>query len=256
MGNLIRMDLYRMRRSKAFLVSLILAAASALLMTPAAWGLAQLANLLGETKQVFPESVALVSAVSDPFPMLNAMIGMLAACTFFFSDLEFGYIKNIAGQMPKKGYTVLSKFIAVMVQNALFMAVGIACSLLGTVFFQRIALEGDYPRALLTLLLKFLLMQACCTILLLLVSAVQNKSLGSVMAVLMGSGLLSLVYMGIDAGLRQFIRMGAFSIAQIMPDQLLRADAPKTADALLVSAVTIGVFLPLAIRVFDRRDVK
>ena len=47
-----------------------------------------------------------------------------------------------------------------------------------------------------------------------------------------------------------------FSLIEYMPDQLLRDSAPKALDAILVSAVTTGVFLPLAIRVFDRKDVK
>ena len=41
-----------------------------------------------------------------------------------------------------------------------------------------------------------------------------------------------------------------------MPDQLLREASPKTLRAVLVSAVTVGVFLPLSIRVFDKKDVK
>ena len=38
--------------------------------------------------------------------------------------------------------------------------------------------------------------------------------------------------------------------------QVLKEEAPDAIRALLVSAVTIGVFLPLSIRVFDKKDVK
>jgi ABC-type branched-subunit amino acid transport system ATPase component len=41
-----------------------------------------------------------------------------------------------------------------------------------------------------------------------------------------------------------------------MPDQVPRESSPEALRAVLVSAVTIGVFLALSIRIFDRRDVK
>lgn len=256
MANLIRMDLFRMMRSKTMKVTLILAAVSALLVTPAAWGLLQLSYMFSEVAELFPDTADLCAIIADPFPFLNAMIAMIAASVFFYADLEFGYIKNIAGQMPKKGYTLLSKFIAVLVQNMAFMVVGVVCNLIGTAFVQKIVIEGDLMHSLLVFGLRLLLMQACCAILLLLVSAFKNKSLGSVMAVLMGSGLLSLVYMGINSALGQVIKLGSFNLNDYMPDQLLGAANPKTLDAILVSAVTIAIFLPLSIRVFDRRDIK
>lgn len=257
MGNLIRMDLYRMTKAKAFQVSLILIALSALAYTPAGWGFFMLGNMFSsDVSLVFPKTAELADILRSPFPFLNAMIIMLAACSFFYADIEFGYIKNIAGQMPKKGYTVLSKFFAVLLQNALFMLVGVIFNLIGTLFIQKIVTESSVLNGCIAFLLKLLLMQACCTILLMFVAAFQNKSLGSVMAVLMGTGLLSLVYLGIDSGLYQMFKLSGFSIADYMPDQVLRQSDPNALRAILVSAVTIAIFLPLGIRVFDRRDIK
>ena len=52
-------------------------------------------------------------------------------------------------------------------------------------------------------------------------------------------------------GLRKTVK-----IEMYMPDQLMWDKAPKLIPALPVAAVTIIVFLILAIRIFDRRDVK
>ena len=41
-----------------------------------------------------------------------------------------------------------------------------------------------------------------------------------------------------------------------MPDAVLAEDKPGVLRAILVSAVTIAIFLPLSARVFDRKDVK
>jgi hypothetical protein len=48
----------------------------------------------------------------------------------------------------------------------------------------------------------------------------------------------------------------SISIEKYMPDQLVWQSNPKLTLALPVAAVTILVFLLLAIRIFDRRDVK
>ncbi|MBR6186376.1 MAG: ABC transporter permease [Clostridia bacterium] len=256
MGNLLRMDLFRMWKSRTFKVCLILIAVSGLIVAPAGWAMIHLSNLFENVAELFPDTADLSSVISAPFPFLNAMIAMIAACVFFYADLESGYIKNIAGQMPRKGYTVLSKFCVSLMQNLLFMAVGAAFNLIGTAFVQRIVADEGIRNSLVIFLLKLLLMQACCTILLFLVSTFRNKALGSVMAVLFGTGFLSLAYMGIDQVLRQFIQMGTFSVSQVMPDQLLQEASPKPLTALLVSAVTVALFLPLAIGIFDRKDIK
>ena len=98
-------------------------------------------------------------------------------------------------------------------------------------------------------------MQSLCTILVLIVSSLRIKSLGMILAVLLGLPLMGLIYMGINTGLQQLF--GRFTdITPYMPDQVLRESSPETIRALLVSAVTIGIFLPLSIRVFDQKDVK
>ena len=256
MLNLIRMDLYRMHRGMGFKVTLILAALFAIAMTPFGWAMTQLGNLFADTQIPFDKTAPLAGILSDPFPFVNAMLALIAAGNFFFADIEVGYIKNIAGQMPKRGYTVLSRYIASMVQCLLFMAVGMIGNLIGTAILQRITLEGDLLGSLRILALRFLLLQACSAILLLFAAGFRTKSLTTVMAVLMGSGLLYLVYTGIDLGVSRLFPQKGFSISDYMPDQLLGAANPKTLDALIVSAVTIGVFLPLSIRLFDKRDVK
>ena len=76
------------------------------------------------------------------------------------------------------------------------------------------------------------------------------------LAVLMGTGMMWLVYIGIDAGISQVIKDYDIALGNYMPDQLLNADSPKAIRAILSSLITGGVFLPLAVRIFDKRDVK
>lgn len=256
MANLLRMDLYRMRKAKSFWICLGIAFALALLQTPLAWGLSMVGRMLSAEALPFPTTEQMSGILRDPFLMLNGMLCLLSACSFFYADMENGYIKNIAGQMPRRGFTVLSKYLAILPHNLLFMVAGIIGNLIGTVLFQQILLDGDILDAAVSFLMKVLLMQSICTILLLVTASFQNKSLGTVIAVLMGLGLMSLVYMMIDTGLDQLFQNKGFSVSDYMPDQLLGQLKPPVLDSILVSLATTALFLPLSVHVFDRRDVK
>ena len=256
MGNLIRMDLYRMWKTKGFLVCLILAFVLALSLMPFAKLMAFIAGMLTEEKVPLPETVDLSEILRDPFPLINGMLVMLSLSAFFYADSENGYIKNIAGQMPKKGYTILSKFIAAIPLILLFSLVGLIGHVLGTVFFQKIVVDAAWLDSIRILLLKMLLMLSISSILLLVCAVYQSKSLGSVLAVLMGLGLLSLIYLAIDSALDQVLPNKGFAISEYMPDQLLGSSNPGTVEALAVSLVTIALFLTLSIKVFDHRDIK
>ena len=256
MGNLLRMDLYRMTKAKSFWVCLGIAFGLALLQTPFLWGLTLLSRLFSSEAAAFPKTAMLSGIIADPFPLLNGMLCLLSACSFFYADVENGYIKNIAGQMPKRGFTVLSKFLAVIPHTLLFMAAGLIGNLIGTVIFQRIVSDGEVMQGVLFFLMRLLLMQSICAILLLVTASFQNKSLGTVLAVLLGLGLLGLIYSLIDSGINQVFPNKGFVITDYMPDQLLSRPKPPVLDSVIVSAVTTAIFLPLSIRVFDRRDVK
>lgn len=256
MTKLLRMDLYRMNRAKSFRVCLALAFLFALLSTPLTVLLFYLARLLTSELELLPETASLSEIIGSPLSSLNAMLALLSVCFFFYADVENGYVKNIAGQMPKRGFTILSKFLASVPHSLAFMLASILGKLLGALPFQRIVAGGALGESLGLLVLKLLLLEGLCAILLLFTSGFRSKSLGVVFAVLFGTGALALAYFGLDAGLDQLLPGKRFDIADYMPDQLFLSARPDALAALLVSAVTICLFLWLAVWSFDRKDVK
>ena len=256
MGKLIRMDLYRMAKSRVFILCLALNFALALAAAPLERMLFSLARSLApaEVSEAFRAEAALSGFLREPFPMLGMMLALLSLCSFFYADVENGYIKNIAGQMPMKGFTVLSKFAAAGVHNVIFFAVGIIGNVLGSLFVRRIVLDGEVMDGLRVLVLKLCLLQSICAILLLVVSTLQSKSLGVVLAVLFGLGLTPLIYMGINSGLTSLFHQ-SIDISLYMPDAVMDENPLGTVKALLVSLAWGGVFLLLAVRLFDRKDV-
>lgn len=256
MGKLIRMDLYRMLKSKSFLVCIILTFVLAMIEALLSRLLFILAkSLSSEINETFPAEVNLYEILVNPFPMMGMMLIMISLCYFYYADVENGYIKNIAGQMPMKGFTVLSKFMATVVHNLMFIVVGIIGSLIGTILVQKITMNFDVVDTIRILVLKLMLVQSLCAILLLAVATCQSKSLGMILAVLFGLKLTPVIYFGINEGLKQIFGPGT-DIKAYMPDTVMSEKPLETVKALLVSIVTGVIFLVPAIRIFDRKDVK
>ena len=183
MGKLIRMDLYRMLKAKSFMVCLIIAFVLALANMPLAKLLFALARSLSpEINETFMAQVSLSAILSEPFPMISLMLLLISLCFFFYADMENGYIKNIAGQMPMKGFTVLSKFMAAIVHNVIFAAAGIIGNLIGNVIVRRIIPDVNVLESIRVLVLQIMLVQSLCAILLLAVTTLRSKSLGMILA--------------------------------------------------------------------------
>ena len=256
MGNLIRMDLYRMVKSRTFLFCLILFFALALATAPIAKLMYTLAATLStEVTSTLPEEVPVSGILSDPFPLLGLMLLLLSLCFFFYADLEGGYIKNIAGQMPMKGFTVLSKFMAVIIHNLIFAVAGIIGNLIGTLLVQRIVSDSNVLDSIRILVLRLLLLQSISAVLLLVVSAFRSKSFGMILAVLFGLGLTPLIYMGINEAVKPLLG-DATDIGKYMPDSVMNETPLDTVKTIPVAVVTSLVSLLPAIRIFDRKDVK
>ena len=60
-----------------------------------------------------------------------------------------------------------------------------------------------------------------------------------------------LIYSALNSGLEKIFK-GA-NIIPYMPDQVIRESKPDAVRGFLVAAVTIAVFLPVSIRVFDKK---
>lgn len=105
MANLIKMDLRRLFLSKVFYITMgIVAFLNIVILTAI--------PLL--TKMFAPGAEASVTKLSDiianPFSIPWMIIAVfISMVSFSYADMANGYIKNIAGQIPRKSDTVVSK---------------------------------------------------------------------------------------------------------------------------------------------------
>ncbi|MEE0952827.1 MAG: hypothetical protein U0L60_02340, partial [Ruminococcus sp.] len=111
-----------------------------------------------------------------------------------------------------------------------------------------------------TLLLKWMLSMALASILMVVTIGIKNKILASIIGVIIGTGSLSLAYMGLNTAANAVFHAEGFNLGEFMPDVLFNSVSVATntavINAVIVSLVCIAIFMTLTVKVFDRSDVK
>ena len=261
MANLIRMDLRRMFRSPMFFISLAVIGVFNILLNV---GLTTAARFFVPSAAIPP--VTLTSSVVSPFYLPFFIILMFASLvSFSYADIANGYIKNIAGQLPHKSQTIVSKFIVIGLHNLLFLAVGSLTNTLGNLILSGMGMinfvnDGMIAQAILTLLLKWLLSMALASILMFVTIGIKNKILASIVGVIIGTGSLGLAYMGLNTAANTVFHLEGFDLGSYMPDTLFNSVSVATntavINAVIVAIVCIVIFMALTVKVFDSSDVK
>lgn len=259
MANLIKMDLYRLLRSKLFWilngVVLFLSVAFTVL------GFV-ISNIFKNAEGVtYSAEVKFSSLLSSPIEQIFLILVMISAVSFMYADIANGYIKNIAGQLTNKGNTVISKFIVIGIHNFAFMFFGFLGNTLSEFCIRKVVFDSMIAYGLATFVIKWLLLMSMSSLVLFFSTGLKNKTVASVIGVLFSSGLLALVYMGLNVGIANVFKTDKFDISAYMPDQLFGNTMATTLNAtafnaIIVSLVVSGVFIFFTVKIFNNSDVK
>ena len=254
MTNLLRMEWYKLRTSRLFIVLLIVTfALNGLILA----SLPMISSALGAQTSATELSMILAS----PFALGLLMIPIfISAVSFLYLDFSGGYIKNIAGQLPDRGSIVFAKFIMIGVPNLIFFVVAALSAVLATALTGGIIADAAVWNGVLTLFLKWLLSLSLCAVLMFFAVGLRNKTLAIIMAVVFSTGALSLLYLGINSGITALFKVENVSVGDYLPDSLMGSVNAITGDlvvnAIIVAVVFIALFLSLTYIMFKKRDVK
>lgn len=254
MTNLLKMEWYKLRTSRLFIVLLIVTfALNALLLA----ALPLVSSALGQEMTATNLSAILAS----PYALGLLMIPIfISAVSFLYLDFSGGYIKNIAGQLPDRGSIVFAKFIMIGIHNLMFFLVAALSAVLASAATSGLVMDEAIGGGVLTLLLKWLLSLSVCTILMFFAVGLRNKTLAIIMAVVLSTGALSLLYLGINSGITALFKVENVSVGDYLPDSLMGSVNAITGDlvvnAIIVAVVFIALFLSLTYIMFKKRDVK
>ncbi len=254
MYNLLKMECYKLRTSKLFIVMLSVACGLnfiAEILTPMILKLAEPAAVLQDEK--------FSSIIATPLSGGLMIFMFISVASYYYSDFDSGYIKNIAGQVKNKGSIVIVKFITAAIHNLIFFICGGLAITAGAAINGMLVFDKDIPGGIATMLIKWLLSIALCSILLFFAVGIRSKSLTIVFGVIFAVSALSLLYMGINAGIAALIKGSTFDLASYMPDALLDSvnvvNGDLVPNALIVGVVYTVVFTSLTYTTFKKRDI-
>ena len=274
MLNLIKMDLYRLLRSKTLRVGLIAAAIVALSCMLLSLGLLEIVKLtsgdnlaaVAEMSFLFPCFAFLAGASWGDIVLygvgsFSLFIGCMITASFIGSEQSCGYVKNIAGQIPHKGFLAISKFVATSVAMALVLLVYLAvCAPLTSVLFSSYITNGYAIGELIgAFALRFLLFIAVNAVIVFLCTLTKSHAAAMVTGAILGIGVTTIVYFAISSVLGML--KIKFDVANLMPDGVngmlncgnLVEILPK---ALTVSLVFIVAFVTGTYLLMEKRDVR
>lgn len=274
MFNLVKMDLYRLFHSKVVKVGLIAAAVIATLGMLLNLGILEVMKLGGvqddpssaeSMSLIFPilswlNGVDFADVVFTGTSFLTLFVSCMMVASFIGAEQSCGYVKNIAGQLPNRGMTVVSKFIVTcLIQFAILLIYTIISVILAPMLFS--AYIKAYSIGLLVegLLLRLLLFCAINAIVLFFCTLTKSHAIAMVVGAILGIGVTGLLYMA--AGALLSMAKISINIAEIMPDGingLISVSSLGTiaVKAIIVSVIFIAAFLFGAIWLFKKRDVK
>lgn len=270
MLNLIKMDLYRLFKTKSFKIGLIISALISFLAIAGIAGIINLVHLLSNASQeslsMFPfvnwqNSVNLYEIILTATSVLSLMVSAVLASHFISEEQSNGYVKNIAGQVKDKGMMIVSKFVALSVISfSVMLTYALGSTISGFIFFNSAITYTGISQFLLVFGTKYIIYLAVNAILLFLCTITKSKSLALAVGVMFGSGATIIVYNVISTFAGIALKCD-IPVSSYVPDGLifgLTMDATSNAliKALIVGVVYIAVFIIFSMVSMRKRDTK
>ena len=272
MGKIIKMDFYRLLQSKMFW---IMSGVMFFVMALVQFSTPFLFDLL-KSFSPNPDSISetydksFISLISSPTESMTGWLIILlfiSAASFLYADIKNGYIKNFAGQLPRRSYTVTSKFIVLLFHNFVFLTAGALGKIFGMLICPKAnILFDDFSYfGFILFFVKFILSVAMVSLILLLATGLRNKTLAIVLGVLLSVNALSLLYLGINQ-LLSLIGVKNFDLNDYTLDglysksydisSLSSSNGQLILNSLCVSVAFTVLSFVLTVLLVNKRDVK
>lgn len=289
MLNVIKMDLYRLMRSKSFRIGLIIAFSVCFLAVALSAGLLALVNMALKADPTMAESADVLVSVFSFLTWENGVdlsvivlqfsgilclaISTVLSAIFVSEEQTSGFGKNYLGQLSDKGTSAISKVIATsIISMSMVLVCTLSSALAGALFFGKCITGINAANLALAMFLRLLMYLSINAIIVFVSLLTKNKSASMVIGVVFGIGASKMAY-GTVTYLLQFLasrvlKLSDFevpSIAGLIPDGvermidtefLTKVDGALIARVLIVAAVYICGFTFASFMLVRKRDVK
>ena len=196
----------------------------------------------------------------------GSMIGLFIAIfslIFFNSELKTGYIKNIAGQFTKRRYLIFSKLVVSFVFVLFAFILSLLSLIIGSKLFLGYIAIGGTSALLKVVLTQFILAIAVSALILFIVEWFRNTA-GSIvtsMCFVVGFGNLIVMFLNKFLTGNDIIKDKDFNLANyILTGNISRIGPASSSKDLITAAIVAGVFILLSVigsvLALEKRDIK
>lgn len=247
MLNILKMDLYRIRKMKSTYILTIITILGCLLLCVSL-------NLDGYDVQNI--SVFSLFSLYIQCGIILILLPIFAAL-FSDGDNKSGFVKTIGGLVPDRAILAGSKIIGCIIFTIGIMLVSfLGCCLFSAVIFGHVSFDGFKDNY------KFILSQIfthCTLSVFISMLAIWWKSGASSMAVgfIFTSGIPNLIFMGINYVLHRFLSVpDSFDINKYFFIAYLGKESYSISTGMIVCAVYFVISIAASLMIMSKRDVK
>lgn len=190
------------------------------------------------------------------------IVSLIFVSIFVHADQKNGYIKNIAGQIPYKWMTVISKAVAVMVQLLLqFIIMAVSMYIGGKIAFGEQLVWGNTVELGKVLGGQYILHLGFAYLILGLCIVFKSVSLSMTLGILLSCKVVTLAYFGINQLVESVLKIEGFDIGKYAIEMNVSSYSIAANGEDMVHMLVTGMFyalitLTLTAVVMQKRDVR
>ncbi|MDO4943761.1 MAG: hypothetical protein Q4E74_01015 [Ruminococcus sp.] len=193
----------------------------------------------------------------------SAIIALLASifvAIYTNAEQKTGFIKNIAGQLPKRGMLSLAKLSGIAVELLIMFGVYILATVIsGKIILGDKLVLGDVGDLIKIIAVQYLLHLAFCSFVQMLCTVARGAGIGMTVGILFCSGMTSLVYMGINYVVS---KLGAEDFDVSKYDLMTYIGSASASDSdmmtkcIIAGAAYLVICTAVSMLVMQKRDIK
>lgn len=285
MFNAIRMDVYRLFKTKSTYIILVIMIALSVMgtglmsvmteMTEAEGQQVQTeqmsdnAGYAGDDDQLYEDTEGAQSQVSvsvsesDPDENDNSVLSFVMSdisglqaglfiiiftVLFSMADINSGFIKSIGGQVKGRGVLIVSKMVAIAIFTAIVIIADFLTQLIAVNIFFDDAVVGSASEIVRLLSSQFVLNFALAVLMMAIAMIIKNNVVSMIIGVCMCSGIFELIFMGINY-LMDKIGFNDFDINNILITGKIQ-NVTIGADASDIGYALLAAAIYIAVSVF------
>ena len=266
MLNVIKMDLYRMFRSRStYLVLVGISLFMAFMIQNMHGTIGEEVDPviigIGNNPELLSESMSLQTIFQAMAGSRIFMLGIAVFSVMFINREDVsGFTKNIAGQVQNRGMLSFSKFVSLSVYVILNFVVGVAVLFfVGNMVFDSITV-GNVFGLLAEMGLQIVFHTAFAAIMLGIITLVKQAVVSMLIGILLPMGGFAFLYQALNDGIHKLIGSNAFSINNYTVTGIVATVSTHSTTgtiirSIIVSLAFIVVMLAYSVTMKQKRDV-